>query len=137
MNGLDFKKRTRTFFRELHRKFRVDELAGPILSSAGALSRNLTETLKNWSDFSSLYADTPISLVTFTSDDNPALDHDLTHSEFLNSVYMLKSHKAPGADHNISEDMTSLVPHVFEDDKIDPENQISSLLFIFNIFSDF
>ena len=113
MNELGFKKRTRTFFKELHRKFRVAELAGTIQNSSGILSRNLPETLKNWSDFyCKLYADIPLSFDTFTPDEDPELDRDLTHSEFLDSIYELKSYKVPGAAHITSEDLTSLVPHV-------------------------
>ena len=90
MNDLDFKKRTRTFFKELHRKFRVAELAGPIKNSSESLSRNLPETLKNWSDFySKLYADIPSPSVIFTPDDDAELDGDLTHSKFLDSIYTL------------------------------------------------
>ena len=138
MNDLDFKKRTRTFFKELHRKFRVVEKAGPIQNSSGILSSNLPETLKNWSDFyRKLYEEIPLSFDTFTPDDDPELDRDLTHSEFLDSIYALKNYKAPGADHITSEDVISLIPHVLQEDQIDPEDQISSLLFFFDIFSNF
>ena len=138
MNNLDFHKRTRTFFRELHRKYRAVEMVCPIQNSSGILSRDLSETLRNWTDFySKLYADKEMHFETLTPDDDPELDRDLTHAEFLDSIYALKNHKAPGTDHITSEDITSLIPHLLEEEQIDPEYQISSLRFIFKILSDF
>ena len=138
MNNLDFQKRTRSFFVELRRKYRTAELVGPIENSSGTLSRNLSETLKNWSNFySKLYAEVPMHFEKHTPDDDPDLDQDLTLSEFLDSVYDLKSHKAPGADHITTEDIKSLIPHEDEEEQIDPDSQLSSLHFIFRMLSDF
>ena len=138
MNDLDFQKRTRLFFSKLHRKFKPVEQVGPSIDKLGNLSRNLSETLKNWTDFySELYSDRKLNLVDQTPDDDPELDQDLTHKEFLDSIYALKHHKAAGADQITSEDITTLIPHVLEEDQIDPTNQISSLHFIFKILSDF
>ena len=70
MNELDFKKRTRTFFKELHRKFSVADLEGPIKKCSRTLSKNLVEALKNWSEFySKLYAEirSPLTLLPPTT----------------------------------------------------------------------
>ena len=137
MNNLDFQRRTRMFFSEVRRKYRPTELFGPIQNSSGSLSRNLTETLKNWSDFySKLYTDRELQFSYETPDDDPELDKELTHAEFLECIYALKHHKAPGSDHITSEDITCLIPHDSEDDHIDQEKEISSLHFIFKILSD-
>ena len=42
MNDLDFHKRTRSFFFELHRKHKTVELVGPIQNNSGILSRSLS-----------------------------------------------------------------------------------------------
>ena len=116
----------RTLFKELHRTFRVVEQAGPILKNSGILSRKISETLKNWSEFyCKLYKEIPPSFDTFT-DDDLELDRDLTHSEFLDSIYALKNYQATGADQITGEDETSLIHHVLQEDHIEPEDQISS-----------
>ena len=116
----------RTFFKELHRTFRVVEQAAPILKNSGILSRKIPETLKNWSEFyCKLYEEIPPSFDTFT-DDDLELDRDLTHPEFLDSIYALKNYQATGADQITGEDETSLIHHVLQEDHIDQEDQISS-----------
>ena len=58
LNDLDFQKRTSTFFHELHLMYKAVELVGPIKNRFGILSRNLSETLENWTSFySDLYTD--------------------------------------------------------------------------------
>ena len=116
----------RTFFKELHRTFRVVEQAAPILKNSGILSRKIPETLKNWSEFyCKLYKEIPPSFDTFT-DDDLELDRDLTHPEFLDSIYALKNYQATGADQITGEDETSLIHHVLQEDHIEPEDQITS-----------
>ena len=114
------------FFKELHRTFKIVEQAGPILKNSGILSRKIPETLKNWSGFYwKLYKEIPPPFDTIT-DDDLELDWALNHSVFLDSIYALKNYQATGADHITSEDVTSLIHHVLQEDHIDSEDQISS-----------
>ena len=126
MNELDFHKRTRAFFSELRKKYRTVELSGPIQNSFGILSRNLHETLKNWTEFyAELYTNIEVESNCQTRDEDPLLDKEFTHSEFLDSIYALKHHKAPGFDHITSEDIIYLLPNDSEEDQVDPEKKLS------------
>ena len=79
MNELDFQKRTRVFFTELRRKYKCTEMLGPILYSSGIVSRSLSETLKNWSDFyAQLYQDVEPKGIYQTPDEDPVLDKNNT-----------------------------------------------------------
>ena len=138
MNELDFQKRTRSFLSKLRKKYRTDEQSGPIINKFGILSRNLPETLKNWSDFySELYADVESRRNYQTPDSDPSLDGEFTNAEFLDCLYALKRKKSPGFDNITNEDITSLLPDDSEEDENDPQKKISSLHFILKILSDF
>ena len=104
----------------------------------GSSSRTLAETLRNWGDFYTRpYEDTKPKGTYQTPDDDPLLDKDFTLSEFLDVIYSLKRHKAPGHDNITSEDIINLLPNDSEEDEAYPQRKTDSLLFIFKIFSDF
>ena len=128
MNDLHFNKRTRAFFSVLRKKYRTFEHSGPIQDRFGTLSRNLPETLKNWADFyARLYTNTEVQVNHLTKDEDPNLDKEFTDLEFLDSIYALNSHKAPGFDHITSEDIISLLPNDSIEDEENPKKKISSL----------
>ena len=138
MDYMDFQKRTRAFFSELRKKYKPVELSGPIKNRHGTLSRNLDETLKNWTNFyAKLYSNSFVRYNYHTPDENPSLDKDFTLAEFLDSIYSLNHHKAPGSDHITNEDITFLLPNDSEEDDLNPEKKVSSLRFIFKILPDF
>ena len=51
MNDLDFLNCTRSFFSKLRKKHKVRENFVPITDKAGAISKNIDETLKNWAEY--------------------------------------------------------------------------------------
>ena len=58
LSKLDYKRHTRTFFRELRKKQKVNENFGPIKDSSGKLSKSWSESLENWATFyAALYSD--------------------------------------------------------------------------------
>ena len=141
MNDLDFHRRTRAFFSEIRKKQKVKEEIGPICDRDGNLSDNLNDTLKNWSEYyKNLYSDNSLTQImpNFpTPDDDPLLDSDLTHSEFIEIIYSLKHHKSPGFDNILNEDITSTILEESEDDPVPPSQRIDLLKAIFKILSDF
>ena len=113
VNMLDYNKRTRAFFFELRRKHKNTDLVGPINDSLGMLSWNLDGTLKNSDFYSKLYMGRDLIDLCcdrYTPSDDPIFDASLNYSEFLDAIYSLKSHKAPGYDHITNEDITYLIP---------------------------
>ena len=111
----------------LHRKYKAPELVVPIKDKSGTLSRNLDETLENWTKYySELYKERKTQSDYRTSEYCPGLDHDFTQSEFLDSIYSLKYHKTPGADHITNDDIISFIPQESDDDQIDSEDHIDS-----------
>ena len=138
MDTLDFCKRTRTFFNELRKRHKVRQKTGPIIDSLGALSKNLNETLENWTEYyKNLYFCEGTTTVFSTSEEVTPLDSDLTYSEFLDEIYSLKNGKSPGYDGVTNEDITSLIPNVSLEDIGDDTPKLESLKFIFNIFDNF
>ena len=72
-----------------------------------------------------------------TPDSDPILDCEFSNAEFLDCIYDLKTKKAPGFDNITNEDITSLLQDDSEEDDFNPRKKVSSLRFIFKIFSDF
>ena len=141
MNDLDLHNRTRTFFVEIRKRHKVNDEIGPIRNRDGTLSENVSDTLKNWSEFyQNLYCeDAPPRKpsVVQTPDEDPSLDKDLTLSEFVDIIYSLKHHKSPGLDSILNEDITSVILEGDEDNPIPPSLTKTMLNAIFKILSEF
>ena len=124
LNELDFQKRTRSFFFELSKKYRVDGQTGLIQNQSGTLSRNLPETLKHWSDFyAELYTGVELRRNYQTLNSDPILDCEFSNVEFLDCIYDLKRNRAPGFENITNEDITSLLPDDSEEDNLDPQKK--------------
>ena len=138
MNNLDFCNRTRVFFYELRKKHNVHRKTGPIINCSGVLSKNFDETLDNWAKYyKKLYfCAAPVTTLP-TPDNDPVLDRELEHCEFLDSYYSLKTHKSPGYHGLTSEDFRYLIPVDSPDNKLDPKAKLASLRFIFEILENF
>ena len=110
LNNLDYRKRTRTFFRELRSRLRNTENFGPIIDSSGNLSRNWTECLQNWANFyASLYKEKVPNPFSPPYRKNPILDCEFSMEELILAVNTLKDYKAPGADNILNDDLTILL----------------------------
>ena len=70
-------------------------------------------------------------------DNDPVLDRELEHCEFLDSYYSLKTHKSPGYHGLTSEDFRYLIPVDSPDNKLDPKVKLASLRIIFEILENF
>ena len=55
-----------------------------------------------------------------TPDEDPILDCDLSHSEFVDMIYSLKNLKSPGFDIILNEDITWKILEESEDDPVPP-----------------
>ena len=140
MNDLDYQNRTRTFYSEIRKRYCTREEPGPICDEHGTISDNVDDTLKNWSQYyKNLYSSKQKKnqFPNFpTPDEDPDLDKDLTHAEFVDIIYSLKNHKSPGFDHILNEDITSSIIDLEENDA--PPSQKNALLaYIFKILTDY
>ena len=111
----------------------VTQKAGPIIDCSGVLSKNLDETLTNWSEYyKKLYfCNDPLDIFPTLGDDT-ILRRDLELFQFLGETYSLKPHKSPGHDGLTSEDFRSLVPLESPKNELDTKAKLASLKYIFN-----
>ena len=138
MNTLDFCNRTRVFFSELRKRHNVTRKAGPIVDCTGTLSKNLDETLSNWTEYyKKLYFCADPSIILPTPDNDATLDRELELSEFLDAYYSLKTHKSPGYHGITSEDFRSLIPVESPENELDTKAKLASLRYIFEILENF
>ena len=72
-----------------------------------------------------------------TPDEDPILDCDLSHSEFVDMIYSLKNLKSPGFDIILNEDITSTILEESEDDPVPPSQRIDLLKAFFKILSEY
>ena len=132
MNTLDYQKRTRIFFRKLRKKFKQTEFVGSIRDRFGTLSNNSNDIPRNWSDFyRNLYFSENTAIEFPTPDEDPLLDCDLSHSEFLDVTYSLKHYKAPGYDYILNGDIISLTMEESKEDPIASSHKIKSFTIYF------
>ena len=84
LNKLDYRRRTRSFFKELRRNQRGTENFGPIKDSSGILSKNWTDSLENWATFyASLYCGNPSPSSVPPYKKNQCLDDDFSIEELV------------------------------------------------------
>ena len=121
LSKLDYKRRTRTFFRELRKKQKETEHFGPIKDSSGKLSKSWTESLDNWATFYELlYKGKKPSSLVHSYKKNESLDDDFSTTDLVLAVDKLKDYRAPGTDNILGEDFTVLL-------RADPEDENSTL----------
>ena len=138
MNDLDFLNRTRTFFIKLRKKHKVRENFVPIIDKAGAISKNIDQTLINWAEYYEKLYFCRDEVVRFpTPDYDEFLDKELELAEFLDEFYSLKRHKSPGYDGLTSEDFLSLIPKDSPEDEPNAEAKLNALKNIFVILESF
>ena len=78
MNELDYYNRTNTFFTDLYKRHKVSESFAPIIDSSGAISKDIDETLKNWTEYYKKLYSCNDKIVCFPNPDtNELLDGDL------------------------------------------------------------
>ena len=139
LNRLDYKGRTRLFYRSLRWRENDNPTTGPVINKTGKLSRSWNECLMNWKNFyARLYASKSIISRYHSREHDATLDKPFTYEELVLVIASLREHKAHGGDYITANDMIILIHADPEDPSFAEDNRflLRYILSVINTFWD-